>query len=443
MTVPERAITVGMNALYYPYTRAMSSITLKKAALLFDSIAFIDSEAWPVRNVLTKSVNPQTPAEMAALEDDYNFLLREGMVEVIDSKPILLEFGDLIASNVIYDIRDDDYCILAAKGEVSVSYVLKERIPEALIRQSYVGRGTFSESVSAQAIINAGTALEYVRGEGLRRTSRRRWGKRRNRAVVSSATDKLLGGWYRYAIGMPEHDVALPTYRLSFLHASSLRINEGLVAAAATGRVPFTDSSVHDSLLRHKIDHTLRDVTSFPNIQRGLSVGVPSQLPQQHIALEILRRSIPDEGLAGLTMQEVMQYRSRNRATLERLHHHLEVLAFEIEGISPGYDYEKNIRRLVATKIAPGIEEVRRGLAATYRASLSSLATASGAAVLPTVSATVYGGLGLWQVLIAAAIAEGGVLGSKGLEEAAKIWQSRHASRDSPLAYFAGLNPDQ
>ena len=69
---------MAIEAVYYPYSRALITSTLKKAALLFDSLYFLDSEPWFVRDAITrdKLTGRSGAAGVDQIEGDYDLLRR-------------------------------------------------------------------------------------------------------------------------------------------------------------------------------------------------------------------------------------------------------------------------------------------------------------------------------------------------------------------------------
>ena len=191
---------------------------------------------------------------------------------------------------------------------------------------------------------------------------------------------------YRYVIGGNPH-VELPAYEFPFLQASSLRINECLVAAALNGHIPYTDSIVHDSLLRLKVNRALVEVDKQPELKKQLSIDVTLRFPMQSLALEVLDHLIPDEMLNQISVSDLLAYRSRNAKLLARFHSYLEVLAADIGDVTPGDEYVKRVRRTVSSKVVPELTKARDDLVSSYEDAFGGIVTSSAVAVSSTDSA--------------------------------------------------------
>ena len=431
---------MALTAIYYPYSRALMIPTLRKAALLFDTLYFLDSEPWFVRTAITrdKLINRSEAAETDQIEEDYDLLRAEGFVQILDAASIARDHDELLTANVINDIGENEFCRLAVGYSADIWSILRDRIPPSLLKTLYPGAGTFSEAISLQALINASGDSSRILNERVRRFAESRW------QFEAPAQDAAMRAFlekqgYRYVIGGNPH-VELPAYEFPFLQASSLRINECLVAAALNEYTPYTDSIIHDSLLRLKVNRALVEVDRQPQLKKQLSIDVSLRFPRQSLALEVLDRLIPDEVLNQISVSDLLAYRSRNAKLLARFHSYLEVLAADIGDVTPGDEYVKRVRRTVSSKVLPELTKARDDLVSSYEDAFGGIVTSSAVAVSSTVSATVFSGLDLWQVLLAGALAEGAVLVTKAPAELLKVWKGRRASSRSPMAYIAGMS---
>lgn len=414
--------------------------TLRKASLLFDTLYFLDSEPWFVRTAITrdKLINRSEAAEADQIEEDYDLLRAEGFVQILDAASIARDHDELLTANVINDISEDEFCRLAVGYSADIWGILRDRIPPSLLKTLYPGAGTFSEAISLQALINANGDSSRILNENVRRFAEFRW------QFEAPAQDAAMRAFleergYRYVIGGNPH-VELPAYEFPFLQASSLRINECLVAAALNGHTPYTDSTVHDSLLRLKVNRALVEVDKQPELKKQLSIDVTLRFPRQSFALEVLDHLIPDEVLNQISVSDLLAYRSRNEKLLARFHSYLEALAADIGDVTPGDEYVKRVRRTVSSKVLPELTKARDDLISSYEDAFGGIATSSAVAVSSTIGATVFSGLDLWQVLLAGALAEGAVLVTKAPAELLKVWKGRRASSRSPMAYIAGMS---
>jgi hypothetical protein len=141
-----------------------------------------------------------------------------------------------LTANVINDISEDEFCRLAIGFSADTWSILRERIPSSLLKFLYPGVGTYSEAISLQALINASGDPARIEDENVRRFAEFRW-RFEGQALDDAIRIFLEARGYRYVIGGNPH-IELPAYTFPFLQASSLRINECLVAAALNGYTP-------------------------------------------------------------------------------------------------------------------------------------------------------------------------------------------------------------
>ena len=86
-----------------------------------------------------------------------------------------------------------------------------------------------------------------------------------------------------------------------------------VVAAASNGYTPFTDSVVHDDLLRLKLASAV-DQISDPAIRKQLEVDLQIEVPASVMSVEVLEYLVPEPDLASRSLEELLEY--RRRATL-------------------------------------------------------------------------------------------------------------------------------
>ena len=418
-----------IKCLYYPYSRSLRLNTLKKAILLFDEINFLDSQPWFIRRELLKD---SAEGDITIYDTDYEYLGKEGVIKIIDPEKIIHEFDTFITANIVNDIRDDDFCEIAVNHDVTVWDVLRERIPPSFLEAFYPGAGTFSEAISLQALIKAKGSIDQV-PEHIRNFAEFRWHSRNPEELW-----RTFIGRYKFVIGGNPH-MLLESYEVPFLQASSLRINEALIVSAMNGCIPFTDSAVHDQLMRFKVNRSLRSLTNDPSLREKLETELPASLPQEHLALAILDHLIPEAELDKRSVKELLEYRRSNEAQLVRFREKLAELATEINDVEPDAQYYKKIRNLITSKAIPEISKARDELLSKYEEAFGKLVIRSAQVVVPTIAVTVFGGLGIWEILGACALAEVGMLTTKGSDDLLSAWRARRALKRNAFSYLTGL----
>lgn len=415
--------------LYYPYSRAINANTLKKAVLLFDEIVFLDSQPWFVRSEL---FGDEGKGVSSQLTEDYDYLAEKGIITLRDPTQVIQDQDSLLTANVVSDVRSDDFCKEAIDYDVTVWDVLTERIPPTFLEAFYPGAGTFSEAITLQALVKAQGKLEEI-PEHLRRFAEFRW-QTRNPSELWQA----FRGRYKFVIGGNPH-MRLESYAIPFLQASSLRINEALLIAGMEGLTPFTDSKIHDRLLRLKINNSLRALVKNPDLREKMATELPLELPRQHLALAILDRLLPPQELERRSLQELTEYRISRADEFARFSGKVAELSAEIESIEPSSAYNKDLQRIVDAKVLPEIRAARDQLISDYEKSFGALALKSAKVVVPAVVVTTFAGLGVWEILGACALAELGVLSATGADDLLESWRARRQSGRKSFAYLAEI----
>jgi hypothetical protein len=424
-----------LKCLYYPYSRVLNLNALKKAVLLFDQIAFVDSQPDFVRRQLLKDTHTNT--SFAEFDEVYDYLASVGVCEFIDPGRSLDDDDLLLTNNIVSDIKDEMYCKAAIQESVETWRILRERLPRSFLKRFYPGAGTFSEAISLQALIKARGLVADIGDEKLRRFAEFRW----SRSSLAPADEESL--WrrfaekYRWVVGGNPH-IELETYAVPFLQASSLRLNEALLICTLRGYVPFTDSAIHDRLMTIKVSRSIESLSHNPDLQQKLQVDAPVFLPMEQLAISILDRLVPEEALAQRSMKELVQYREQHQGALGRFREKIAELATDIASIEPGAKHYLHLQRIVASKVVPEISKARDAVLAQYEDAFGKLAIRSAQVLAPTLAATVFGGLGIWQVLGACALAEIGML-SKGADELLAIWKTKRSAGRAGFAYLTNL----
>jgi hypothetical protein len=418
-----------LRCLYYPYSRTTSLTSLKKAALLFDEVTFLDSQPWFVRRHLLAD-KPRTSA--TPTEDDYGFLEAEGVLRILTPEDLIQECDLLLTAAVMNDIRDAEFCELAVKHDVTVWDVLTERIPPTFLKAFYPGAGTFSEAISLQALIHAEGSFDKL-DEGIRRFAEFRW--------KGLSPDELWPAFlnsYRFVIGGNPH-MRLESYEIPFLQASSLRVNEALLVAARNDLVPFTDSAVHDRMMNLKASRSLKLLASDAGLRERLETELPSSLPYEHLALAILDRLVPEQELTQRSLRDLCEYRKDNQARLGRMRIAIGSLATETQAVGSGPEYYRSIRNTVESKVIPEVMATRDELLKSYEGAFGKLAIQSAQVTVPTLMATFFGGLGLWQIIGACALAEVAFLTAKGADDLLDLWRAKRVADRGAYSYLTNL----
>jgi hypothetical protein len=231
----------------------------------------------------------------------------------------------------------------------------------------------------------------------------------------------------------------LESYEIPFLQASSLRINEALLICAINDYVPFTDSTVHDRLMTLKVSRSLKSLATDPLLRERLGVDISFSLPQEQLALSIADRLVPEAELAKRSVKDLVQYRRRNETQLLKFREKLAELASDIGSVEPGPEYYAQLSRIVASRVVPEISKARDELLSKYEEAFGTLTIRSAQVTGATLAVTIFGGLGIWEILGACALAEVGMLTVKGVEELLLAWTAHRTWRRNGFSYLTNL----
>jgi hypothetical protein len=418
-----------LSCLYYPYSRTASLTTLKKAVLLFDDITFLDSQPWFVRRHLTAD---RPPALRPATDDDYAYLEAHGFIRILSPEDLIQEFDLILTATVRDDLRDAEFCELAVRNEVSVWDVLTERIPPSFLQAFRSGVGRFSEAISLQALINAEGSLEKLEGR-IRRIAEFRWKGLQPDQLWPTFLDR-----YRFVIGGNPH-IRLESYKITFLQASSLRINEALVVGARNNLVPFTDSVIHDRMMNIKVSRCLKNLATDAKLRDYLELTLPAALPYEHLAIRVLDRLVAEEEINNRSLRELFEYRQDNRERLNRMRLALGILAAEIQATTLDGEYYRSISAAIESKVVPEVLATRNELLKRYEGAFGRLAIQSTKVTVPTLVATILGGLGLWQIIGACALAELTFLSAKGADHLLDLWRAKRVADRGAYSYLTAI----
>jgi hypothetical protein len=418
----------GIAALYFPYSRPLAVSTLKKSVLIFDELIFLDHLPWFVRQAILDTKNDTQEPVAEALD----YLMGEDFVKIVDPRPQLKEFDLLLTLNVASDMKDPEYLRASISDDVSAWSVLRDRLPATFLDFFYPGAGTFSESISLQALIKAGGRVEEIRDERDRKFAEFRWSGISSEEALAALVDR-----YSMVVGGNPH-MELKSYEVPSLQASSLRIAEALLHCSESGRIPFTDSDAHKRLLALK---TVR----AEGVLQG-SDALPLDIPFERDAgdarlrdleIRLLEMLLPAQELERRTVRELLEYRRSHGEALERMRASLAQVADSMQEGPLSSSVETD--RLIRSKILPEIQKARNDFLEEYEKNMGYITAKSAMVVGGALTASLLGGLNAWQILGACAAAEAGYLTTKGNELLVDNWRAIRRRKRSAYAYFTEL----
>jgi hypothetical protein len=138
-------MSVGSDALYYPFSRCMDASTLKQYLLIFDSVTFLDAvddDDW--RGQLYKGLENKDRGYLAYrdLADSMPWLRGQGVIKVRSPASIGSTHSDLTVAATFSDLHDVSWVSAADPrrfglattnfGDVPSWHIFRPKIPEGV-----------------------------------------------------------------------------------------------------------------------------------------------------------------------------------------------------------------------------------------------------------------------------------------------------------------------
>lgn len=262
-------------ALYFPFSRCLNDLALKRALLLYDEVLFLDPVPPHVRSLLYSRPGTSASQELRladrwrAAESHYELLQREGLIDIIDPEALLNlnDAEDVIVRGLEVDLalnRQNRLFRTRQKWQV-----LERRLPHAAL---------------------AGPLAQQLR------------------AVPGSQWEG------------PEAVVRVP-----YAVGSSLNLTFALAASHAAGTTLMTDSVPHHELLLFR----LRQGANQP--VPSMAVPAPSPYRNQQIALQVIGTLVPDASLQRMSFGELIDFRHENAVARGELAKWIGEIAIQAE----------------------------------------------------------------------------------------------------------------
>ena len=417
-----------MKYLYYPYSRCLNEVQLKKAVLAFDSIVFLDNQPIFMRNAdITKN---HTENEQL-LAQAYYYLQNEGIVTIYNPTEIVKKKDLLITCNTTKDLKNREYCDLAIHYSTETWNYSATRIPKSFIEAFYPGTGTYYESRLLQQILAC---------DGNRSTARLTFdGHWMNRFPEELSLEELWSIFderYKYVIG-GNPIIHLAYYNLPFLQASSLRINEALLVCLEEGYIPFTDSTVHQQLLNKKVTAVYEELRTNNKIRELLDI--PYEIPKTMISLEVIEQILSDDEISQMEFLDIIEYKKDNKELFERYKNKINELAATINNIDNPIKLQRDIQRIIDKDVIPELNDIRRKLRLSYKSNIGKIVLQSSGVLVPTIAMLTTGGVGYSTILKACALAELGYLTSTGADRLIDLAKAKNESSTNDFQYILNL----
>lgn len=262
-------------ALYYPFSRCLDTLALKRSLLLYDRILFLDPVPPDVRSGLYVREGAGTSSdrrlsdEWRSAEPHYRLLEGAGLVEIVNPEALfnLDDAEEILARGVELDLEINRRRRLFRKRQTW--QVLERRLP-------------------------TGALTGHLR--------------RQLQAVSGPYWDRLE-----------------PVVRVPYAVGSSLSLSCSLAAQQATGAMLMTDSPPHHELLLQRMRSGA--YSAVPS----MAAARPSPYKGQQIALQVIGNLVPDASLRRMSFSELITFRAHNEEARRDLAWWIEELTSRVE----------------------------------------------------------------------------------------------------------------
>lgn len=413
------------SALYYPYSRCLREVDLKRMVLIFDEILFVDPlsrdlEMWPGQYpVSNQNMNIRIMQDSDRLEDyipvlqrgvpeedfpiwkwfdirkAYSILQSEGVAKLLRPESIVQENDKLLSYAVITDwlqgLANSAGLSPFFAGDDDPKWILHhQRIPSSLIE--------FGEDDSLWKEI----ASYY------KKYKERDWCSRgRNIEVCRRLVWQTVE-----AKEQSKDDKAAVPYDIAY----SLILNQALLLCEKYSVSPVTDDGgVHRSLLI-KCKDMYSDDRSAEIIYKRRPVDAYKIML---FTLNVVGRMLPDTALNALTIEQILEYRVKNHKLLEKFWGKMVEFSSMCEKMSFDADSPREVTHFIESKVIPEINELDEALNYSYkelfRTPISKLLAETAKIIapsIPTMSLAALFGLAPGQIV---AIGASALLSSIGI----------------------------
>lgn len=419
--------SMTFSALYYPYSRCLREVDLKRMILIFDEIVFIDPLSrdlakWPGQYpVPNENMNMRLMQDSDRLEEDgfvtayqrgvaeadyplwrwyniretYRFLLAKKIVRQLDPKTLVQRHDQMLACAVVDDLLTG----LSRRAGLAGHYYdgdegwnPKWRLHECRIPH-------FLSAICADDSF---------------------WNKvfSAGRRGYSAKTCRLFIEQAIKAKANNDDGIALVDFDVAY----SLVLNQALLISNQYQLFPVTDDAgVHNSLIR-KCERFTAERQIIGSIFRRRVVDL---YKISLLTINAVSRVIPDQALAALSVEDLISYREANLKQLCRFWNKMLELASELSESPNSEKFAEQVGRIIESKIVPEITQLQDALTDSFQkmfsgaiAKLISHTAKALAPAIPTISlAAIYGltpaqivGLGVSSLLTGIGITLPGVV---------------------------------
>jgi len=418
-----------MKVLYYPYSRCFNDDILKKMFLLFEKTFFVDSRPVLLRNLILKSNLDNINTDF--YEDIYDIAREGGIIDYFDPSDILKRYDDVICANVKSDIEDINFMEKAILYSADSLSVLSERLPPSYKTWFYAGSGTYGEAVALQKYIHHNGDCKKLNKSEIYDLTWFGGVRRRTPIITMESAQKILRDKYVYIIG-GNPILSLPSYELTFLHLSSLRINEALLICLENNLTMLTDEIIFDDLLRIKEKRTFEMLSDINECIDNDKYKYQLNQLKMRIAVEILNCIFERTDFSQRTIKDILHFRMSNKTLFNNFWRKIEQITTTISFDADDKDIFKQIYNLYTKDI----QDFRENFSNAYLNIFGRMIVQSAGVVVPVAITSASLGLPLSTMLLTCATAQMGYLTTTGAEKFFEGINIIKGTREHPYAYL-------
>lgn len=399
-----------LRALYYPYSQCLNEDFLRRAVLMFDELVFLgplgDTPPLDARDYYNQALGRHGKHLNFAwrkLRPEYEFLLERAAIRFID---IRAANTDILTAAWLNDLSDEQVGKICG-GNTALGWLIpRARVPRDSNVWSQLPKSALGTSMS-----------RYINNKD---------------------------NWW----GREQGEVELT--RLPFAAASSLYINQCLLAAEQHSLIPVTDSITHHTLLLRKYERVKADVfaqNSQPNFAPfGLEQTAEEVQKYFILTMSILNNFLSEEELEKRTFKELLAYRDACKDEVSRFRVYVSKLAATLAAEPWTPQFQSQLNQIILSEIIPEMQRTCDGMWATYNDLFGGITKAvvppSIAALTPTLTASFMAHLSLLQIVTLGATA---FLSGIGLAvpQIVDSWKEYKNQRRNSLTFISEISNPQ
>jgi len=410
-----------LRALYYPYSLCLNSDFLKRALLLFDELVFLGpmhaDRALGLWSDYCQALGRHgwhLHSAWGKLAPEYELLLERHVIRFTDTTNL---DSSLVVPAWLDDLTDPELDVISGGNSVLGWLVPTARLP----RETALWAEIAERTKTNEATLLCGTKLSL---EDLRQY-----------------VEQSDGSWW----GSLHSGLKLD--RLPFGVASSLYINQCLLAAELQDLIPVTDSVVHHTMLLRKYERANRTAMSRSSQQPPLSFR-PDQTTdvlQKYfiLAINVLNTFLSEEELRKRTFSELLAYREGCSEELHRFRVYLNKMLTSLQAEPWTPEFQLQLNRVIQSEVIPEMQKAGDVMKGVYEGLFGGIVKAvvpqSLAMLTPALIASFMAHLSLHQIVATGATA---LLSGVGLAipQLTESWKEYKTQRRNALTFLFELS---